>query len=74
MAGEYQYADTLIQQALTQAESDNQMSSDAMRRAILSAILNYSLETGKCVSSLLDEIDYLVDNLKDEEQVVTRGC
>ena len=74
MAGEYHYADSLIQQALNQADSDSNMSSDTMRHSLLTSIISHSLKSGHNDRRLMEEIEYLIESLSGDEQIAARGC
>ena len=73
MAGEHTQAEALIKHAIQQADTNASMSGDAMRRAILSSILKLSAEQAG-IGNTTDEVNYLLENMGSDEQVITRGC
>jgi hypothetical protein len=73
MAGESPYAQQLVTQAMQHADREPTLSKDAMGRAIINAVLDEyrKYRTSQDIGS---ELQYIVDNLDEDEFVITRGC
>jgi hypothetical protein len=73
MSGEYTVAASLLDTAINQAEEDNAMDPDAMALAILSLVLR-KLSEYRSRADIESCIDYDLDNVIEQDQVITRGC
>ena len=73
MSGEYAAARTLIDEALTEAEANRSMDQDAMALAILSMVLR-QLSQHRSRADIESCIDYTLDNVVEQDLVITRGC
>ncbi len=73
MAGEFKVANSVIEQALNDADSDKGMSRDAMANALQSALINEMLKT-RSAADVRQNIEFLLENADSEFMVVTRGC
>ena len=73
MSGESTLARQLIQQALQAAQQDPAMSEQSMCDALLTAAVN--LTAGhRQKEDILAYVEYDLDHLNTEFEVVTRGC
>lgn len=72
MAGEYKLAEQLLSEAMEAASSDAQMSEEGMAQALLVAVLSKMLAS-HTRKQLDDMIAYQLDNVGEDEFVVTRG-
>ncbi len=73
MAGEFSIAQKCVQQALGTADLSPCMNRDAMSRALLSELLSI-LATQHSQADLKALLDYQLDNLDEDQFVITRGC
>jgi len=73
MAGEFRIAQHCIAEAIKSAKAENSMSEEAMGRALLTELLAV-LSQQHAPNSLKELIEYQLDNLSNDEFVVTRGC
>ena len=73
MSGEYTVAANLIDQAITEAESSTSMDADAMALALLSLTLR-RLSEYRSRADIESCVDYDLDNVIEQDQVITRGC
>ncbi len=73
MSGEYTVATQLIDDAIATAESNNAMDPDAMALAILSMAIR-KLSQYRSRKDIESCIDYDLDNVIEQDQVITRGC
>jgi hypothetical protein len=73
MTGEVSYAQSIVIDALAHADRDPALSKDAMGRSIINAVLaEYSKY--RTSSDIASELQYILDNLDEDEFVITRGC
>lgn len=73
MSGEHQAAEQILNSALTQADNDPSMSRDALANALLGQLLSEQSKT-RNKADLMSFIEFQLDNLSEDEFVVTRGC
>ena len=73
MAGEASYAQQLVTDAMNHADNDPSLSKDAMGRAIINAVLS-EYRKYRNVADITSELHYIIDNLDEDEFVITRGC
>ncbi|WP_439133413.1 hypothetical protein [Pseudomaricurvus sp.] len=73
MAGEFLIAKNQIQQALTEAETDSSMSTEAMNRALLTEMLS-QLAKHHTPEELKALLLYQLEQISEDEFVITRGC
>ncbi|GAA6152958.1 hypothetical protein [Pseudoteredinibacter isoporae] len=73
MSGEYQAAETLISNALSEADASDHSSADALSQAILGVLLQ-KMAQSRGINDLKSFIDFQLEHLDTEEIVVTRGC
>jgi hypothetical protein len=73
MAGEASYAQQLVTNAMNHADSEPALSKDAMGRAIINAVLS-EYRQYRTVADIASELRYIIDNLDEDEFVITRGC
>jgi hypothetical protein len=73
MAGEFGYAQGVVDAAFATADERPDMSPDAMGRALIQVVIDHyrRYRTSGDVSS---ELIYLAESLDDDEPVITRGC
>ena len=72
MSGETQAARQLIADAMAQAES-NRFDRNVLGRAIINAAIADCL-TRRSPEDLRQELQFTIDNLGEDEFVITRGC
>jgi len=73
MSGEHKAAEQILNNALTQADDDPSMSRDALANALLGQLLSEQSKT-RSKADLMSFIEFQLDNLSEDEFVVTRGC
>ncbi len=73
MAGEFGYAQGVVDAAFAMAEERSDMSPDAMGRALIQAVIGHYRQY-RTSSDVGNELAYLADSLDDDEPVITRGC
>jgi len=73
MSGETSIARDLVARALAAADQDPKQDKGAMARALIVAVLG-ELARYRTASEISSELQYLVDNLEEEDLVITRGC
>ena len=73
MSGESQIAKQAVTEAMAQAQSDPHLDQDTMGRAILNAVIEHYLGYRK-LDDVKQEIQFTLDNLDEDEFVITRGC
>ena len=73
MSGEYTVATKVIDDAMARAEADNAMDPDAMALALLSTAIR-TLSGYRSRADIEMAIDYDLDNVVEQDQVITRGC
>lgn len=73
MSGESQVAERLVAQALAAAAEDPKQDAAAMGRALIVAVLEAQLRD-RPLTDVVDEVQFLLDNLDGDDLVVTRGC
>lgn len=73
MSGEHQAAEQILNSALTKADNDPSMSRDALANALLGQLLSEQSKT-RNKADLMSFIEFQLDNLSEDEFVVTRGC
>ncbi len=73
MAGENKIAQSLVQGALQAADKDNAMSREILLIELLTAALK-QLAAYNSREQLESMIDFRLDNIDENEFVITRGC
>jgi len=73
MAGEFLIAQDHIQQALTTASTNPGMSPETMNRALLTELLS-QLARHHSAEDLKSLLLYQLDQVAEDEFVITRGC
>lgn len=73
MSGEYKTAQTLLENALAEADNSANSSADALSQALLGVLLQ-SMAKQRGIADLKSFIDFQLENLDTDEIVVTRGC
>lgn len=73
MSGERQIAVELVARAMAAAEEDPNQDKDSMGRALIHAVLA-EFARYRRADDVAQELQYLADNLEEEDFVVTRGC
>jgi hypothetical protein len=73
MAGEAPYAQQIVTDAMKHADNEPSLSKDAMGRAIINAVLS-EYRQYRTVADIASELQYIIDNLDEDEFVITRGC
>jgi hypothetical protein len=73
MSGESQIAKELVARAMAAAEQDPNQDKDTMGRAVIHAVLA-EFARYRRAGDIAQELQYLADNLEEEDFVITRGC
>lgn len=73
MSGENTFAKEIIAEAIDEANRNPQFDEDAMGRAIVSAVISH-YQTYRKAEDIAQELQYIIDNLDEDEFVITRGC
>lgn len=73
MAGEFGYAQGVVDAAFAVAGERSDMSPDAMGRALIQAVVDHYRQY-RTSADVSHELSYLADSLDDDEPVITRGC
>lgn len=73
MAGEYRIAQTALDQAKQEAENNPSMSTDALINTLLGLLLSEQASS-RSKADVLSFVEHHLDNLGDDEHVITRGC
>ena len=73
MSGENTLAKQMIHDAISTAEAANTMDPDSMALAILSGVLRH-LSDYRTRGDLESYIEYDLDNIVEQDMVITRGC
>ncbi|MEM6746000.1 MAG: hypothetical protein AAF608_01120 [Pseudomonadota bacterium] len=73
MAGETTLARSVVGGAITSAQADGSQSADSVLHALLGEVLN-ELSKSRSRADLDSFISYHLDNLGEDEWVITRGC
>ena len=73
MSGETQVAAELVAQAMGAADKDPSQDKDSMGRALISAVLA-EFARYRTTNDIANALQYLADNLDEDDPVVTRGC
>ncbi|MGH1471423.1 MAG: hypothetical protein ACRBCS_09530 [Cellvibrionaceae bacterium] len=73
MSGEVEYAKQLVNQAMGETCSDKNFDKDTVGRAIINTVLENFCEY-RSVKDIVSEMEYLIENLGQDEFVITRGC
>lgn len=73
MAGEFLIAQEHIQSAILKADNDRSISTEAMTRALLTELLN-QLAKHHSPDELKALLLYQLDQVAEDEFVITRGC
>ncbi|MGI1678824.1 MAG: hypothetical protein K6L75_08840 [Cellvibrionaceae bacterium] len=73
MSGEVEYARKLIEKAMTDTCSEKGFDKDNLGRAMINTVIDHFREY-RTVKDIRSELEYLVDNLDEDEFVITRGC
>lgn len=69
MSGEVQEATRLV----TEAMSSDSFDKDTMGRAIINAVIQRYGEY-RSAADIASELQFIIDNLDEDEFVITRGC
>lgn len=69
MSGEVQEAKRLVAEAMASDSFDK----DTMGRAIINAVIERYSEY-RSAADIASELQFVIDNLDEEEFVITRGC
>lgn len=69
MSGEVQEAKKRVGDAM----QDSQFDRDSMGRALINAVIERYLEY-RSPQDIASELQFLIDNLDEDEFVITRGC
>lgn len=69
MAGEFAHAKQLVEQAMTQDGFDK----NTMGQALIAAVLEQYRAYRK-LADVKSELQFTIDNLDEDEFVITRGC
>ena len=72
MAGEASDAQQLVTHAMQRADRDPTLDKDAMGRSIINAVLGEYRKYRK-IDDIASELQYIIDNLDEDEFVITRG-
>lgn len=70
---ETQLAKTLLTDAIAKVEADPQLDADAFGRALINVVIEHSLSY-RSLADVKQELQYTLDNLDEDEFVITRGC
>ena len=73
LSGEYTVATKVIDDAMAQAEANNAMDPDAMALALLSTAVR-TLSGYRSRADIEMAIEYDLDHVVEQDQVITRGC
>lgn len=73
MSGESTYAKKVMENVIEEAESNPQYLPDAMSRALMSALIAH-FQTHRENADIVSELNSIIDNIGDDELVITRGC
>lgn len=73
MSGENTFAKQAVAEALQEAEANSQFDQDAMGRALINAVIEH-YKSYRNVADITQELNYIIDNLDEDEFVITRGC
>ncbi len=73
MSGENTFAKELVAKAIEEANNNPQFDQDAMGRAIVSAVIAH-YQSYRKADDITQELQYVIDNLDEDEFVITRGC
>ena len=73
MAGEYQVAQKVVEQAMEEASASTKMSEDAMCLALFSELIGRMAKTNS-KQQLTDLLHFQLESLGNDEHVITRGC
>lgn len=72
MTSEASYAKQLVADAMQHADNQNSFDKDSLGRAIINAVIEQYSQYRK-TSDIASELQYTVDNLNEDEFVITRG-
>lgn len=73
MSGEFSYAKQLVADAMQKADNDAHLDRDIMGRAIMHAVVEF-FQTYRSKEDIASEMQYLIENINEDEFVITRGC
>jgi hypothetical protein len=73
MVGEVSFAQKIVTDAMAHAGNEPALSKDAMGRAIINAVLD-EYRQYRTTADIASELQYIVDNIDEDEFVITRGC
>ncbi len=73
MPGEAPYAKELVAKAMEEAEAQASFDRDSMGRALIMAVIQQYGEY-RPLSDIRQELQFTIDNLDEDEFVITRGC
>lgn len=73
MAGEYQVAQRVIEEAVEEANTNKKMSEDAMNLALFSEMVGRMAKTNS-KQQLTDLLHFQLESIGNDEHVITRGC
>lgn len=69
MANEIQQVRDVVKKLMNNADADK----DSVGRAIINAVIE-QYQTYRSAEDIASELQYLADNLDEDEFVITRGC
>lgn len=69
MANEIQQVRDVVEELMNNADADK----DSVGRAIINAVIE-QYQTYRSAEDIASELQYLADNLDEDEFVITRGC
>lgn len=73
MSGETQVAEKLVAEAMATVDQDPKQDRNAMGRALILATLERLMQD-RPLSDVVSEMEYLLENLDEDDFVITRGC
>ena len=74
MAGEHEFAQQALEEALESARAKGSLNEEVFSRALMYQLLDY-YQKGRTVDDIVSEIEDHIRSLEDGgEHVVTRGC
>ena len=73
MTPETTYAKQVIDEAMANAANERGFDKDMLGRALIAAVIDNYKEYRK-LSDIASELQFIIDNLDEDEFVITRGC
>lgn len=67
------YARQLVDEAMAKADQEPNFDRDMVGRAIITAVID-SYKAYRKPKDIAEELQYTIDNLDEDEFVITRGC